>query len=262
MYSNLKSFITNTFKGIPGYDFILEMWLFIKNPEIFDGNYEYVPLKNAGANLLKSILVIGSLMAALTFLSKKEIPLSSLSLIFRQFYLQLILVIQAIEFGVFFWLSMTIATVIKKRGWHIVYFLQVIQTYAIINIIIFFMLGIAVNRIFLTGDINTPVNSVELIVSATLAILVMYLSFRLLIAPSFRYLTRYYKTHFAIIITILVLFFTYLCCTNIKLDIWKNMINPEEVCKLQYNFKIAKQCSDEQEKTLFLNQCMNFFSQY
>ncbi|WOR29458.1 hypothetical protein [Citrobacter portucalensis] len=116
MYSNLKSFITNTFKGIPGYDFILEMWLFIKNPEIFDGNYEYVPLKNAGANLLKSILIIGSLMAALTFLSKKEIPLSSLSLIFRQFYLQLILVVQAIEFGVFFWLSMTIATVIKKRG--------------------------------------------------------------------------------------------------------------------------------------------------
>ena len=60
MESNLKQFLTNALKIIPGYDFLSEMYIFIKHPEIYDGTHEYAPLVNSGANLFKSILVVGS----------------------------------------------------------------------------------------------------------------------------------------------------------------------------------------------------------
>lgn len=114
MESNLKKFSTNALKIIPGYDFLSEMYIFIKHPEIYDGTHEYAPLVNSGANLLKSILIVGSLMAAFSFLSIKLAPITSFKLIFNQLYWYILLLIQPIKFGVFFWLCMSTATRFKK----------------------------------------------------------------------------------------------------------------------------------------------------
>ncbi len=72
MENNLKNFLTNALRVIPGYDFLSEMFIFIKHPEIYDGTHEYAPLEKSGANLLKSMLFVGSLIAAFSFLSIKS----------------------------------------------------------------------------------------------------------------------------------------------------------------------------------------------
>lgn len=51
MENNLKNFLTNALRVIPGYDFLSEMFIFIKHPEIYDGTHEYAPLEKSGANL-------------------------------------------------------------------------------------------------------------------------------------------------------------------------------------------------------------------
>lgn len=45
--------IQKTLDVIPTKDFFRDMVTFIKHPEIYDGENEYVPLKNAGANFFQ-----------------------------------------------------------------------------------------------------------------------------------------------------------------------------------------------------------------
>ncbi|WP_334670761.1 hypothetical protein, partial [Klebsiella pneumoniae] len=65
---------------------------------------------------------------------------------------------------------MSTATRVRKNELHSVYFFQVIQTYAVINIIIFFLFCIAINRILLTGDFNQPFGNIDLMIGSILAL--------------------------------------------------------------------------------------------
>ncbi|VUS37290.1 hypothetical protein SB6411_05134 [Klebsiella spallanzanii] len=260
MRSNLKSFLINALKIIPGYDFLSEMYIFIKHPEIYDGNNEYAPLVNSGANLLKSILIVGSLITAFTFLSIKSAPITSFKLIFNQLYWYILLLIQPIKFGVFFWLCMSTATRFKKNVCHSVYFFQVLQTYAVINVIIFFLFCIAINRIFLTGDFNRPSGNIDLMIGFILALLVLILTFRLLIAPSFHYLSMYYKKPSSAIILLLSISISYYLANQMKLVDGKRIVNKKEFCELSYDLKINPSHINKIDKNLYLNECINIFS--
>ncbi|EOY9170744.1 hypothetical protein [Raoultella ornithinolytica] len=262
MESNLKQFLTNALKIIPGYDFLSEMYIFIKHPEIYDGTHEYAPLVNSGANLFKSILIVGSLITAFSFLSIKAAPIASFKLIFNQLYWYILLLIQPIKFGIFFWLCMSTVTRFKRKVWHSVYFFQVIQTYAVINIIAFFLFCIAINRIFLTGYFNKPFGNIDLIIGFILAALAFILTYRLLIAPSFHYLSIYYKRPVSAVILLLSLSISYYLSSQIRLVDGKEIINKKEFCELSYHLKTNPLHINEINKNLFLNACINIFSRY
>lgn len=262
MHSNLKSFLINALSIMPGYDFLSEMYIFIKHPQIYDGTHEYAPLVNSGANLFKSILIVGSLIAAFSFLSIKVAPIAGFKLIFNQLYWYILLLIQPIKFGVFFWLCMSTVTRFKRKVWHSVYFFQVIQTYAVINIIIFFLFCIAINRIFLTGDFNKPSGNIDLTIGFILAVLALIFTYRLLIAPSFHYLSIYYKRPVSAVILLLSIIISYYLSSQIRLVDGKEIINKKELCELSYTLKANSSYINEINKNLFLNACINIFSRH
>lgn len=260
MGSNLKQFLTNALRTIPGYAFFSEMYIFIKHPEIYDGTYEYTPLVNAGANLLKSILIVSSLIATFSLVSFKSTPITSFKLIFNQFYWYIILLLQPIKFGIFFWMCMSAATLIKKRLWHSVYFLQVLQAYSVINIMVFFVFCVAVNRILLTGDSNKPSGNIDFIIGFILVAFFLMLIYRLLISPSFHYLSRYYKRSASAIILIISISTSSYLSSQIKLIDGKDIVNIKEFCELYYDLKKNHLNVNETSKKLYLNECINIFS--
>lgn len=261
MENNLKNFLTNALRVIPGYDFLSEMFIFIKHPEIYDGTHEYAPLEKSGANLLKSMLFVGSLIAAFSFLSIKSSPITSFKLIFNQIYWYILLMIQPIKFGGFFWLCMSTATRVRKNELHSVYFFQVIQTYAVINIIIFFLFCIAINRILLTGDFNQPFGNIDLMIGSILALLALILIYRLFIVPSFSYLSIYYNKVTSLIVLLLSIIISYYSSSYIRIIDEKEIINPKEYCELSYILKFSPSHINEINKSLYLNKCINLFPQ-
>lgn len=262
MPRNLKSFLINALSIMPGYDFLSEMYIFIKHPEIYDGTHEYAPLVNSGANLFKSILMVGSLITAFSFLSIKVAPIASFKLIFNQLYWYILLLIQPIKFGVFFWLCMSTVTRFKRKVWHSVYFLQVLQAYSVINIMVFFVFCIAVNRILLTGDFNKPSGNIDFTISLILGVIFLIFIYRLLISPSFNYLSRYYKRSVSAIIIIISISISSYLSSQIKLIDGKEIVNDKEFRELIYDLKINSLNINETSKKLYLNKCINTFSRY
>ncbi|MCL9672727.1 hypothetical protein [Citrobacter sp. MNAZ 1397] len=257
MKSNIKLFLTNILKILPGYGFLLDMYTFIKHPAMYDGTHEYSPLINSGANLLKSTLIIGTLITAFGFLSIKTTPIANFKLIFNQLYWYLILLIQPIKFGFFFWLCLSIVSRLKKNSWHIVYFLQVLQSYAVLNVIAFLLYCIAINRIILNGNFNIPLNNIDLFIGVALSVLAFILIYRLLIAPSFCYLSLYYKRPISAIIILLSIVAAYFLSTLINFVDWWNLVNKNEFCDFIYQLKAEHLQINEKS---FLNQCIYSFS--
>lgn len=126
----------------------------------------------------------------------------------------------------------------------------------------FFLFCIAINRVFLTGHFNKPSGNIDLVIGFILSMLALILTYRLLIVPSFHYLSIYYKRPASAVILLLSLSISYYLSSQIRLVDGKEIINKKEFCELSYHLKTNPLHINEINKNLFLNACINIFSRY
>ena len=188
----IREFFKSIAEVFPGFDFILRMVDFIKSPQMLDGEWEASPLKLAGKNFVSSFFVISILTTGinLLFSNGDVFPFSS---IVNPIYMSFVVSIDAIIFACIFWLLLAVVTSFKSKGFHAPYFLQVLQTYSVVNFLIVFMMGISINVSITHKILGQESSLITQIAAGVLAVLSFSASAWLLLAPTAKYLQTYYS---------------------------------------------------------------------
>ncbi|MFE4111507.1 hypothetical protein [Kosakonia sp. YIM B13611] len=120
---------------IPAKDFYHDMTTFIRHPEIYDGEHEYIPLQNALANLFKSLMSLLLLITLIKGLMLDNSLIADFNSVINLLALQVILFIHAMTAAIAFGSTISIFTFLSEGKIYKVYFLQVIQTWSIISLL-------------------------------------------------------------------------------------------------------------------------------
>ncbi|MFE8115682.1 hypothetical protein [Brenneria goodwinii] len=255
MKGNKETFLSNTIKAVPGYEFFRDMCYFIRNPDILDGEWESTPLKTAGKNLVKSLFLVGTVVAILNMLFK-EFDIIDFPRVINPVYLTLTLAVRAVFFGVVYWMFAMMVTCFRTKGIHSLYFMQVIQTYSVINFLIVFLFWFCMNRVIVTGDLKLPVSEGELWLGGGLGLAIILMCWRLLINPTARYLARYYSFRMSWVLTLLVVFTTIFVNSYVHLGFNNYLVNDYEFCEYIYKSKYELIGFDESQKSCFIGNCL------
>lgn len=199
MHINLKKFLRHIATTIPMYEFISDLITFIRRPEIYDGQHEYVPLYKSGGNYIKSLILVGVITGLISFIAKGSVPVDNTSLILKPFAFLIILSYQAISFGMIIWALVFTFIFFKEKKLHTVCFLQTLHAYSVLNLLIPAFMFIGINRIILIVFSTLPFWMD--ITSLILPLIFFLMTYRLLVKPIQQYISRYYNNLSAWIIT-------------------------------------------------------------
>lgn len=203
----MRSFFRHILATIPMHEFILDMFTFLRKPEIYDGTHEYVPLNKAGGNYIKSLLFVSVLIGVISWMSKGHLPVDNISHVLLPLTFLFILSYQAIIFGIILWFLLTISIAVKKKSWHAICFFQVLHAYAVMNLCIPALMFLGINLIVIKTVFRVEpfwISSALLI--ASLSIFIIF--YRLLVKPIQQYVTRFYNNSTAWVITITIFILT------------------------------------------------------
>lgn len=235
--------------------FLREMYKFVLNPAMMDGEWEHAPLKKALRNLIYSLAYVGAFISILSwFLQNSDVV--DFPTIINPVGLTLILAMQAIIFAVIFWVIASALTNLKRRGWHHLYFMQVLQTYALINFFVISLFWIALNRIIFTGDSRLAINAWDLSIGGVLAVIVIVLLFRLLIIPVKNYLSQYYRLLTSWLLTIAILLVTFIANAYFHPGVGNRLINAKVFCEYSSSRKAELMSLDIHQKNKITGYCM------
>jgi len=249
-----STFISNILAALPGYNFIKEMYYFFKNPEMLDGEWESAPLNKSGANLVASLLLVGTLTGVLSWLLKDNTSID-FNKVINPVYLTLILSLRAIIFGAIFWILSFLLTYLKKKSLHTVYFMQVIQTYSLLNFFIVLGLWFSINKEIKTSVNEQSMGFLDSLITLCFAFTIFYLSYRLLFKPSYRYLSKYYPKPLALFFMVCIIFSSIILNKYINLGIGNKILNKNETCQEVQKYK-KQGLMNKSTENQYINRCL------
>ncbi|MBY5920141.1 hypothetical protein [Ferrimonas balearica] len=247
-------------ESVPGYAFYKEMYYFIKNPEILDGEWESTPLKYSFKNLVNSILLVTSVLITLDWILKGFDILEFPSVI-NPVLLSINLLVQALIFGLIFWASASFVTCFRRVGAHKLYFYQVIQAYALLNFISLILFWFALNRVMVTGSASISINKNELWFGGILGTAALVLAWWLLVIPTANYLSRYYSRFGAWVLTLIVLTVTLSINSKVNFGFGQHLLNKSEFCEQIYKIRNQRESVSDTEKSCFIGKCIKGLSE-
>lgn len=239
-------------------DFGVRMKKFIRNPEMLDGEWEETPLNLAGWNLVRSIILVYTFITILNGLLS-AFGVLELPQFINVFILSLSLAVQAIIFGFFFWVIALFLTLPKKRGWHKAYFLQVLQTYSIINFFTVCLFWGLFNRKMIMGSIYVEISSSETIFLLSIAALSFVFSVWLLAIPTVNYFRRYYSFFTSVTFVVLIFLSVFYLNGIVNLSGYKAlMIKDKEYCSYLVEKRINNGEISENSYYCYMGACIKY----
>ncbi|WPG21505.1 hypothetical protein SD435_03180 [Kosakonia cowanii] len=249
--------IQKTLDVIPTKDFFRDMVTFIKHPEIYDGENEYVPLKNAGANFFKSLIVITAIITLIKWLMLDSSAVADFNSIVNPLALQAILTVHALTAAAIFWATLSAVTYFTKRETHYVYFLQVIQTWAVMNVLALALSWMAFNRLIENGTTNIAINNFDLSLGGILGASYFYLLYRLIFKPVFIHLRPKFSAFNSLLIVITGLMIALLSIIYIPTGLSGYLVNRKSLCIIIYEKNINPKKDNPINKAMFLSRCID-----
>lgn len=235
--------------------FIREMYKFILHPDMMDGEWEHAPLKKAVSNLIYSLCYMGAFLSLLSwFLQSYDVV--DFSAVINSIGLVITLAIQAVIFAIIFWLLASFVTNFKRRGWHYLYFMQVLQTYALIYFFVVGLFWLVLNRIIVTGDSRLAVNAWDFSIGIMLIIFTIGLAIWVLVVPVKKYLFRYYKSLMSWLLTICIFFGTFTANAYFHIGVGNRLVNYNTFCEYLSERKAQSNSFDLNQKAKMKQLCL------
>jgi hypothetical protein len=252
-----KSWLRLAFEALPFHDFLDKVRQFIREPEITGESLENSSLRYAGHNFIASLFLVTTVVAFVQYLLPQlfEVDLGQL---INPVYLSLVLAAQAIIFAFILSIASSISLLPKKSGFHHLVAHQTIQAYAVLNLLVVVMLWIGMNRVLKTENLQAASSVLDLWLGGCVGVIALWLSWRLLVMPLWKYTAKHYATNAAMAVTAVVLVSSFWVNSYAVLGFSEFVINKPAVCKQLYE---AKKQRGEIEPTVdeqcFIGHCMS-----
>ncbi len=252
-----KSAIRLAFEALPFYDFLEKSWLFVRKPEITGESLDNSSLRYAGHNFIASLFLVTTVVAFVQYLLPQLFEVDLIQLV-NAVYLSLVLAVQAVVFAFIVAIVASISLLPKKPAFHYLIAHQVIQVYAVLNLLIVVMFWIGMNRILKTGSIQSASSPLDLWLGGSVGILALYLSWRLLIRPLWSYNAKHYSKNVALGVSTIILIVSFWANSYAAFGFGELVINKPAVCKQLYEIKNQQREIDAiLDEQCFIDHCMN-----
>lgn len=252
----IKRFIKSVLEEFPFFQFFVRMHYFIKSPRMLDGEWESSPLKLAGKNYFISLFaVFGLVTAANYFFNSGDIfPFAS---IINPIHFSIVLFTEVVIFAMTFWVFLTGVTCFKSRGVHKPYFLQVLQTYAILNFVVAFSMWVLINDLIAKTITGKETSGLTVILMGVLAVISFLFSIWLLVAPTADYLQTYYSKTVSWLFVLMALAIAMTAKGNIDLYFSEDyIIDKPKLCEYLFHIKSMEDVSLLENKSCIIGKCI------
>lgn len=251
-----KSALRLAFEALPFHDFLEKGWLFVRKPDITSESLENSSLRYAGHNFIASLFLITTSVAFVQYLLPQLFE-ADISQLINPVYLSLALAVQAIVFAFVLFIVSSVSLLPKKPAFHHLIAHQVIQTYAVLNLLVVVMFWVGMNRILKTGNIQAASSSLDLWLGGGVGMLALCLSWRLLVRPLWNYTAKYYTKSIALGVTAVVLVVSLWAHLYITFGFGDLVINKSAFCKQLYEVKKQRGELDSSiDEQCFIGRCM------
>ncbi|MDE1309327.1 hypothetical protein G6Z90_07920 [Vibrio aestuarianus subsp. cardii] len=252
----VRDFFSGILKAFPGKDFFPRMYYFIKRPEMLDGEWELSPLKNAGENIVTSLILVVALTSFVNQLLSNS-GVISFPLVVNPVYLAINMTIGALIFSSLFWFVLMCLTSVKRKGAYPLYFLQVLQTYSVVNFFVVSLFWIGIQLMITKDFLGLEPSILILTLAGITALTAFYMSYRLLIVPVVNYLSTYYRRWISWFFVIIALSFTLTLNQIISFPVGADsIINKLSLCEYLFKVKSEQDPSLESVKSCLIGKCV------
>ncbi|TXZ73499.1 hypothetical protein FXE51_20310 [Vibrio mimicus] len=252
----IKRFIKSVLEELPFCQFFVRMYYFIKSPRMLDGEWESSPLKLAGKNYFISLFAVFTLVTAANYLfnSGDIFPFAS---IINPIHFSIVLFTEVAIFSITFWAFLTGVTCFKSRGVHKTYFLQVFQTYAILNFVVAFSMWVLVNDSITKTITGKETSGLTLILMGVLAFISFLFLIWLLVAPTADYLQTYYSKKVSWLFVLIALAIAMTSKGNIDLYFSEDyIIDKPKFCEYLFHIKSMEDVSLLENRSCIIGKCI------
>ncbi|MEJ3630487.1 MULTISPECIES: hypothetical protein [Vibrio] len=251
-----RDFFSGILRAFPGKEFFPRMYYFIKRPEMLDGEWELSPLKNAGENIVTSLILVVALTSFVNQLLSNSGVISFPSVV-NPAYLTINMTIGALIFASLFWFVLMCVTSVKKKGGYPLYFLQVLQTYSVVNFFVVSLFWIGIQLMITKDFLGVEPSFMILTLAGITALTAFYMLYRLLIVPVVNYLATYYQRWISWLFVIIALTFTFTLNQIISFPIGSDsIINKLSLCEYLFKVKSEQDPSLESIKSCIIGKCV------
>ncbi|WP_341645182.1 hypothetical protein [Thauera sp. SDU_THAU2] len=256
--TSTKSWLRLAFEALPFHEFLERICHFMRTPEIKGSKPEESSLRHSGQNFITSLFLVSAVVTFVQYLLPHlfEIDLGQL---INPLYLALLLAIQAIIFAFILGFFSSISLLPRKPAFHHLVIHQTIQAYAVLNLLVVILFWIVINRILETGDPQEASSTLDLWLGGIIGAVTLWLIWRLLFRPLWRYTTNYYTKKTAFGITAIALISTSWANSYIAFDLSSLVINKTALCKQLYTMKKQRGEIDQSvDEQCFMGHCLSF----
>ena len=255
--STIRDFFLGILRAFPGRMFFIRMFYFIKRPEMLDGEWELSPLKHAGENIFSSlVLVVGTSTIVNHLLANSGVM--SFPSVINPAYLTLNMTIDAVIFAVIFWLVLAALSNFKSKGTYFIYFLQVLQTYSVVNFLIVGMFWVYMQMTVTQQFLHLEPSFLTLVLAGSMAVLAFGASIWLLVFPVVKYVSTYYSRFLSWCFVGAALTATLTLNQHVKIPIGSDLIiNKLNFCEYLFKVKSEQEPQLESMKSCIIGQCVS-----
>lgn len=252
----VKRLIKSVLEEFPFCQFFVRMYYFIKSPRMLDGEWELSPLKLAGKNYFISFFAVFALVTAANYLfnSGDIFPFAS---VINPIHFSIVLFTEVAIFSITFWAFLTGVTCFKSQGFHKPYFLQVLQTYAILNFFVAFSMWVLIHDSVTTTLTGKETSGLVLILMGVLAFISFLLSIWLLVTPTAGYLQTYYSKKVSWLFVLIALAIAMTSRSNIDLYFSEDyIIDKPKLCEYLFHIKSMEDASLLENRSCIIGKCI------
>lgn len=239
-------------------DVFSQLLRFIQHPAIRNGRDEQAPLQRSAWNFIASVLFAALVTSALQGLLQ-ALDLPAFSGIIRPAFLTLLLAGQALVFALLFWLMTAGLIALRMRGLHLLSFLQVLQSWAALNLLVVLAVWVALDRLFITVNSGTALSPVWWVLGGLYALAVTGLALRLLVIPVAQYLARFYPPLLAALFSVLIFAASLLVSSQLAQPFSTLIFDKEVTCAALNRAADAQGLPGKLPETAFIDSCLAQF---
>lgn len=241
----------------PASRFIAQLVKFLISPTIRNGRDEAAPLHYAAWNFIASVSLVALLTTGLGALLP-AFGFDGFSDAIRPGLLTLLLAGQALIFALLFWLLTAGACAMKKRGLHLLSFMQVLQSWALLNPLVVLLSWAALERL-LTLSADQPLSVVYLALGGAYALALLVLAARLLLLPVMHALRRYFGLPAAAVLTLLISCVSFYLSAQLTRPFGPLAFEAQATCQLLNHNRNAPGSAERVPEKQFLDGCLAQF---
>lgn len=252
-----KSWTRLALEALPFHDFLENIWHFIRRPDIKGESLKGSSLRCSGQNFIASLFLVTAVVSSAQYALPQLFDID-LGQLINPLYLIILLAIQAIMFALILGFVSSILLLPKKPAFHYLIVHQTIQAYAVLNLLVVVLFWIVINRVLKTGDPQEASIELDLWLGGGASIITLWLSWRLLVKPLWRYIASHYATKTAVGATALVLVSSSWANSYVVFGFGDLVINKSAVCRQLYESKMLRGEIDAYvDEQCFVGRCMD-----